>query len=481
MGTTPDDSLLHPDGTMEEPRHREEPTQYQKPKSLDVCGQRAKVSSRGKGAPSFLLPDTMVDQFRVVRQAGRGGMGEVYLARDTLLNRRVALKVIHPRYLDSEEAVARFMREAQLTARLSHPHIVTIFAVGRHEGRPYLALEYLEGQNLRQRIDEERPGMRESLRIALAIAQALSEAHRHQVLHRDLKPDNVVLAKDGRLRLVDLGLAKMTVTATPPRTVKIGEAEKVERCASAGSGTQGTATRAGNEGTGESKPESESESEPESDETGESEEEAYYKATAAGTVQGTPAYMAPEQWRGEESSEATDVWALGVILYELLAGRRPYLEKNARFLGSAVMQPVPVPALALALAPSHDIPVELAELVGRCLEKEAARRPPAAQVVDVLDRSLSEGRRQASAEQSPFRGLFPFSERHSELFFGRDSEVAVFLENLREQAVLPVVGPSGAGKSSFVQAGVIPRLREQGAWTALAIRPGADPFGALVA
>ncbi|MFH0902907.1 MAG: serine/threonine-protein kinase, partial [Pseudomonadota bacterium] len=152
----------------------------------------------------------MVDHFRVVRLVGRGGMGEVYLARDTLLNRRVALKVVHPRYLDSEEAVARFMREAQLTAILSHPHIVTVYAVGKYEGSPYLALEYLEGQNLRQRMEEERPGVRESLRIVLAMAQALVEAHRHRVLHRDLKPENVILAKDGRLRLVDLGLAKVT-------------------------------------------------------------------------------------------------------------------------------------------------------------------------------------------------------------------------------------------------------------------------------
>ncbi|MFH0902580.1 MAG: WD40 repeat domain-containing serine/threonine-protein kinase, partial [Pseudomonadota bacterium] len=223
------------------------------------------------------------------------------------------------------------------------------------------------------------------------------------------------------------------------------------------------------------------------DRTVDESEEASYQATAAGTVKGTPAYMAPEQWRGEESSEATDVWALGIVLHELLAGRRPGGGGNAGFLGLALAQaesvPVSAPVLALALAPAlgHEVPAETAELVGRCLEKDAARRPSAAQVVDVLERALWEGRRQVGAEQSPFRGLFSFAERHADMFFGRDNEVAGFLESLREQAVLPVVGPSGAGKSSFVQAGVIPRLREQGAWTTLAIRPGADPFGALVA
>ncbi|MFH0903500.1 MAG: protein kinase [Pseudomonadota bacterium] len=433
----------------------------------------------------FLRSDSMVDHFRVVRLVGQGGMGEVYLARDTLLNRRVALKVIHPRYLDSEEAVARFVREAQLTASLSHPHIVTVYAVGKHEGRPYLALEYLEGQNLRQRMDEERPGVRESLRIVLAIAQALVEAHRHRVLHRDLKPENVILAKDGRLRLVDLGLAKVSVAAAPLATTVDGwrGAAKDNVAAEAGElagHTEGTAER----GVAEGKTAADAKGRRADSVAGEGaresaggSDEANCQATVAGTVKGTPAYMAPEQWRGEESCEATDVWALGVILYELLAGRRPYPEKNVELLGLAVVRPVPVPALVLA--PTQDISAELVELVGRCLEKDSARRPSAAQVVDVFDRSLWEGRRQAGTEQSPFRGLFSFAERHADMFFGRDNEIAVFLESLREQAVLPVVGPSGAGKSSFVQAGVVPRLREQGAWTTLAIRPGSDPFGAL--
>ncbi|MFH0900492.1 MAG: protein kinase, partial [Pseudomonadota bacterium] len=401
----------------------------------------------------ILLPDSMVDHFRVVRLVGRGGMGEVYLARDTLLNRRVALKVIRPRYLDSEEAEARFMREAQLTASLSHPHIVTVYAVGKHEGRPYLALEYLEGQNLRERMAEERPGARESLRTMLAIAQALAEAHRHRVLHRDLKPDNVILARDGRARLVDLGLARMVSAATS--VVALEPAPPF-----------GTAP---GPGPGPGLANAPAEAEP-------STSVSDY-VTAAGTVQGTPSYMAPEQWRGEECSEATDIWAFGVILHELLVGRRPYQGLRKELVGSVVVKLEPVPALV----PTQDTPAELVGLVARCLEKDAARRPAAAQVVETLDHLVAGHRRQDLAEQSPFRGLFPFSELHSDLFFGRDTEIAVFLESLREQAVLPVAGPSGAGKSSFVQAGVLPRLREQGVWTALTIRPGVDPFGALAA
>ncbi|MFH0901680.1 MAG: serine/threonine-protein kinase, partial [Pseudomonadota bacterium] len=361
-------------------------------------------------------------------------------------------------------------------ANLCHPHIVTVFAVGTHEGRPYLALEYLEGQNLRQRMVEQRPGVRESLRIVLAIAQALVEAHRHQVLHRDLKPENVVLAKDGRLRLVDLGLAKIRAGIAPDRTPERGHDRSRD-----GSGSEASDGLSGEDAArGRLSVPGPSVDAPHvtprvADDFGSG--TARYHVTVAGTIQGTPAYMAPEQWRSEECSEATDVWAVGVILHELLVGRRPYQGKAILALGHVVAEPQPVPALV----PSQGISAEMVDLVGRCLAKDARERPSAAQVVDALERLLGEGdgRRQVGVEQSPFRGLFPFSERHADLFFGRDSEIAIFLESLREQAVVPVVGPSGAGKSSFVKAGVIPRLREQGAWTALTLRPGADPFAVL--
>ncbi|MFH0903254.1 MAG: protein kinase, partial [Pseudomonadota bacterium] len=488
--------------------------------SWDGSGSGSSGGGGSNEAP-FLLPESMVDHFQVVRLIGRGGMGEVYLARDTLLNRRVALKLVHPRYLDSEEAITRFTREAQVTASLSHPHIVTVYAVGRCEGRPYLALEYLEGQNLRQRIDEERPGVRESLRIVLAIAQALVEAHRHRVLHRDLKPENVILAKDGRLRLVDLGLAKVASSSTPggraseapagtaltvaaesesesqpapesqpksesrPALLQLGrstasgpaleqsaetvvdlDAQRIKAAARVGS------LRRSSEAESVARPMAELEVEARITDR---EAKAGRHSTVAGIVQGTPAYMAPEQWQGLECGTSTDVWSLGVMLFELLDGRRPYQDRKGEALRDAVVQAVAAPALVRG----RGVSAELAELVGRCLDKDARKRPSAAELVDALERLLWEGRRHVGTEQSPFRGLFAFAERHADSFFGRDSEITVFLECLREQAVVPVVGPSGAGKSSFVHAGVIPRLREQGAWTALTVRPGAEPFAAL--
>src|SRR5262245_18374976 len=156
-----------------------------------------------------LAPGTLVDQFRIMRLLARGGMGELYLARDVRLGRKVALKCVQPSLLGSEEAVTRFLAEARTTAKFSHPNIVTVYTVGERDGKPYLALEYLQGENLRDRVVSEnhRLSLNEALRLSMAVAEALAEAHQHGVLHRDLKPENVVIPKDGRVRVVDFGLA----------------------------------------------------------------------------------------------------------------------------------------------------------------------------------------------------------------------------------------------------------------------------------
>ena len=163
---------------------------------------------------AMLEAGELIEHFKIVRPVGRGGMGEVYLARDMRLGRKVALKVVHRSALGDERSILRFFHEAKLTARFNHPHIVTVYGVGEHDGQPYVALEYLEGQTLRERLEEGRLGLRENLRVGLAIAEALAEAHSHGILHRDLKPGNILLPRDGRLRVVDFGLAK-SVRAGP--------------------------------------------------------------------------------------------------------------------------------------------------------------------------------------------------------------------------------------------------------------------------
>jgi len=188
--------------------------------------------------------------------------------------------------------------------------------------------------------------------------------------------------------------------------------------------------------------------------------------------------MAPEQWLAGECSGATDVWALGLILHELLAGGHPLLTGEVTSpitLCVEVCSDKPMPA------PPADVPAELAGLLTRCLDKDASRRPAATEVAEALRRGLEPGAARRSEEQPPFCGLRPFSERDADRFFGREAETEAFLQRLREEPVLPIVGPSGAGKSSFVQAGIVPRLREQGRWVVLRLRPGRQPLVALAA
>ena len=386
---------------------------------------------------SFLAPGAAVDHYRILRPVGRGGMGEVYLARDTRLGRRVALKVVHAERMESDDTLERFMLEARTTAQFAHPHIVAIHGVGAIDGRPYVALEYLEGENLRERMAGALLGSKEVARVGLAIAEALAEAHAHGVLHRDLKPENVVIPDDGRLRVLDFGLAKAFrgAEAWPPDP----DEDTVDGLAA-----------------GETR-------------------ESFH--TDGRRLCGTPMYMAPEQWEQAPLSGATDIWALGVMLYELIVGERPYRVSSADTYSIAykVCGPEPVPP-----APQlRDVPGELADVVFHCLEKDPQERPTAGEVVEALRRVLTPARARFAEEEGPYRGLQAFDERHAGVFFGRDGEVARFLERLRTEPVLPVVGPSGGGKSSFVQAGVIPRLREQGAWTVLTLRPGSHPFAAL--
>ena len=387
-------------------------------------------------SPGLLEPGTLVDNFKILRLVGQGGMGEVYLARDVKLGRKVALKRIHPDVFGSREVIDRFLHEARVTARFNHPHIVTIYAADETPQGPYVALEFLEGQDLRTRMSGDRPGLRESVRLGLAIAEALKEAHAHQILHRDLKPENVMIPRDGRLRVLDFGLAKIIPD------VSIGL-----------------------------------------DKTAASETSALEQSTIAklfktngDRLMGTPLYMAPEQWQNKSFGSSADIWALGMILYELIVGQHPYLESSFHHLIAQVCGPDPVPSADRG----RDVPAELAGLIDRCLSKQPENRPPAAEIVEKLDAWLSGGgKAQASEGMSPFRGLLSFSEDSAEFFFGRDAEIETFMERMREEGVLPVVGPSGAGKSSFVRAGIIPRLREQGHWQVLTMRPGSRPFRAL--
>ncbi len=350
--------------------------------------------------PVLLSAETLIHGFRIKRLLGEGSMGQVYLAQDEVLGRLVALKLIRPNVL-RPGGEARLVEEARTTAQFNHPHIVTVHAAGEFQGRPFLALEYLDGETLRQRMTRQRPNLAESLQIARAIAEAIAEAHRRGVVHADLKPENVLLPRDGRVRVVDFGLARHV-------------------------GGDPTATS------------------------------------------GTPAYMAPERWRGAAPDPAFDLWALGVILHELLTGRRPLPDAQ---LGAFAFSPHPLPA-----------PPELTALPGgevlvACLAVEPAQRPSAEAVVQAL--STPDAPTSASNYRLPYRGLLPFTEADAGDYFGREQETDALAELLRHHGLGLVIGPSGIGKTSFLLAGLARRLGELDRWTPLVLRPGEAPLARL--
>ncbi len=279
-----------------------------------------------------------IDQYRIVRLLGRGGMGEVYLAHDDELGRDVALKLVHSRLTKSKRARERFRSEARATARFNHPNIVTIHGVGEHDGRPYVALEYIEGDTLRLQVETGDLDIIGTLEIVLAIAEGVAAAHEREVWHRDLKPENVLIDSKGRVRVVDFGLAKM---AGGFPVVADGE----------------------------------------------------LKRSAQLTVMGgTPLYMAPEQWCGDKVAGAADIWALGVMMFELCTGRHPYLPEEdeermgytALRLRNVVCSDAPAPELTAAAA----VPEGLFLLVARCMAKDPHERPPADEVVNLIAKLL---------------------------------------------------------------------------------------------
>ena len=268
-----------------------------------------------------LRSGTRVGPYEVVSLLGAGGMAEVYRARDTRLGRDVAIKVVSEELARDGTLLERFEREAKLAASLTHPNVVALHDVGLHDGKPYFVTELLQGETLRERLTQGPVPLATALEWAAAMAQGLAAAHARGIVHRDLKPENVFITQDGHVKLIDFGIAKLAEEARDAAP----HAMLDETLSPSGS------------------------------------------RTGTGMVLGTPGYMSPEQVRGDPVDARTDLYSLGTVLYEMLAGHRAFPARSFVESGYAILhkEPEPLPAT---------IPPNVAQVVLRCLEKDPGHR-----------------------------------------------------------------------------------------------------------
>ncbi|MBL8170125.1 MAG: serine/threonine-protein kinase [Acidobacteria bacterium] len=261
--------------------------------------------------------------YSVISVLGVGGMGEVYLARDTELNRKVALKFLPAQFTQDETRIKRFQREAKAASALNHPNIITIYEIGQIENKHFIASEYIEGQTLREVITSGRVAEKDALEIAMQICSALAAAHEAGIIHRDIKPENIMLRRDGYVKVLDFGLVKLT---------------ELERSAERTNPTDAA--------------------------------EADPAKTNPGTVLGTAKYMSPEQAMGREVDRRSDIFSLGVTLYELLLGVPPFKGDRMAGILDAIIHHQPVPPTTAR----PDLDAELDQIITRALEKDREHR-----------------------------------------------------------------------------------------------------------
>ena len=403
-------------------------------------------------------PPREFDEYQLVSPLGRGAMGEVFVALDRVLDRHVAIKFIGG--LADPTARARFLTEARAVARLQHPQVVTIHRIGEADGRPYIVSELVRGETL-DKLERPVP-WRRVLDIALDLARGLAAAHRSGVLHRDIKPSNAILGEDGTTKLLDFGLAKLIVegiefaeTGERPTVDLMKRLTPLPATPAASAGVQVSATIPAP--TGDDGPS--------------------VGVTVEGVVVGTPLYMAPERWRGEQATPASDLYSLGAMLFELVTGVPPHEGPNQAVLGYRAMSS----DAPLVRNRAPDVDARLAAAIDRCLHREPnVRFDSADSLVSALD-EIARGRA-VSADQNPYRGLLAFEPEHWDVFFGRDGETRAILERLKVEGFVVVAGDSGVGKSSLCRAGVLASVQSglfgEG-WSAISMVPGKRPMTAL--
>ena len=293
-----------------------------------AVGITTKIIENGQ---ADLLVDRTIGHYKISKRIGTGGMGEVYLVTDMTAGRKAALKLLPVRFTGDAERLKRFQQEAHAVVALNHPNILTVYEIGEDHSTHYIASELIEGETLRQRLMRGRIEVGEAVDVAIQVASALAAAHETGIVHRDIKPENIMLRPDGYVKVLDFGIAKLAESAF---------AEPPSQCF----GVPGA--------------------------TADEAESVTLAGTNLGSILGTVRYMSPEQACGAPVDKGTDIWSLGVVLYEMITGHAPFTGETPGETMSSILEKEPPPLTSYV---AHT-PAELQQIISKTLRKGRAER-----------------------------------------------------------------------------------------------------------